>query len=213
MRSMPRGFFCGIGDLPVGDSSAGPAKVSSFVGGTSSLLERSPIPASPLRWGSTAQLQRPAARGRPCSVSRRSRQAEPGRRSAGGSERAEGMDALEVVRRRGTGDPEATLGRNSNSPGRRRPSPARRPGPRSPHAPRPPPRGEGREPPPQRRTEMATPGGTDGTSEYSLDQRVGAHAWAKLIPKCRLNPWDWRLVLLERVNVFIGQWWNASSFF
>jgi len=31
---------------PVGGSSAGPAKVSSFLGGTSSLLKRSPIPAS-----------------------------------------------------------------------------------------------------------------------------------------------------------------------
>jgi|GEM_PF-5941191 len=34
---------------PVGGSSAGPAKVSSFLGGTSSLLKRSPIPASPDR--------------------------------------------------------------------------------------------------------------------------------------------------------------------
>ena len=33
----------------MGRSSAGPAKVSSFLGGTSSLLKRSPIPASPTR--------------------------------------------------------------------------------------------------------------------------------------------------------------------
>ncbi len=35
------------GGRPVGGSSAGPAKVSSFLGRTSSLLKRSPIPASP----------------------------------------------------------------------------------------------------------------------------------------------------------------------
>ena len=38
------------GGQPRGDPSAGPAKVSSFLGGTSSLLKRSPIPASPPRW-------------------------------------------------------------------------------------------------------------------------------------------------------------------
>ena len=38
------------GGQPMGDPSAGPAKVSSFLGGTSSLLKRSPIPASPPRW-------------------------------------------------------------------------------------------------------------------------------------------------------------------
>ena len=43
----PEGYPAG--GEPVGGPSAGPAKVSSFVGGTSSLLKRSPIPASPER--------------------------------------------------------------------------------------------------------------------------------------------------------------------
>ena len=45
----PRIGECPEGLEPVGGSSEGPAKVSSFLGGTSSLLKRSPIPASPDR--------------------------------------------------------------------------------------------------------------------------------------------------------------------
>ena len=80
-----------VGLEPVGSSSAGPANVSSFLGGTSSLLKRSPIPASPARSRKAPRVT-PPARGRPCSESRPRRSAQPGGRSASGAERAEAMD-------------------------------------------------------------------------------------------------------------------------
>jgi len=42
------------GGEPARAPSAGPAEVSSFLGGTSSLLKRSPIPASPVRRNASA---------------------------------------------------------------------------------------------------------------------------------------------------------------
>jgi hypothetical protein len=77
-----------VGPGPVGGSSAGPAKVSSF---SRCLLTPQAFadPRLACAPATTSTRVRPLARGRPCSESRRSRQAKPGGRSAGGSERVE----------------------------------------------------------------------------------------------------------------------------
>ena len=99
------------GGRPVGGTSAGPAKVSSFVGGTSSLLERSPIPASPTRLKEARRATLGAAsEGSPVlreTALPASGAMDGGAQAASRERRPWKADAN--VRRRGTGDPEATL--------------------------------------------------------------------------------------------------------
>ena len=93
---------------PVGGSSAGPAKVSSFLGGTSSLLKRSPIPASPAQWQDRT-LRNACWRG----VARVPRAGLAGQRSPEGEAQAARRETkpwmAEANSAGGTGDPEATF--------------------------------------------------------------------------------------------------------